>query len=130
MTSTRPAAAARPRIRGHAPSTQSNASRTCAETVLRERRLARGRRRALGEIGRSGAIEQLPESVRADDDFFLLGGDSLRAAQLLAQVRDAFEVDMSIEALFHDAATVARMARIIERARPQRPHELKPMQQG
>jgi len=34
-------------------------------------------------------------SVGADDDFFTLGGESVRAAQLMVRVREAFSIDTS-----------------------------------
>jgi acyl carrier protein len=57
------------------------------------------------------------KSVGANEDFFLLGGDSLRGAQLLAGVKTVFGVDLAIRTLFSEAATVAGMARAIEKAR-------------
>ena len=56
-------------------------------------------------------------AVSADADFFMLGGDSLRGAQLLLQVRTAFGVELPLRALFADARTVAGMARRIEAQR-------------
>ena len=56
-------------------------------------------------------------NVGSDDDFFLLGGDSLRGARLLASVKAVFGVDLSLRLLFQDAATVSGMARAIEAAR-------------
>jgi acyl-CoA synthetase (AMP-forming)/AMP-acid ligase II len=56
-------------------------------------------------------------SVGANDDFFLLGGDSLRGARLLTSVKTVFGVELTIRALFGEAATVAGMARAIEDAR-------------
>ena len=55
--------------------------------------------------------------VERDADFFLLGGDSLRGADLVEQVRAVFGVALPVRALFEDAGTVASMARRIERAR-------------
>lgn len=57
------------------------------------------------------------KNVGQHDDFFLLGGDSLRGARLLASVKAVFGVDVSIQSLFQDAATVAGMARVIEASR-------------
>jgi hypothetical protein len=57
------------------------------------------------------------ERVGIDDNFFMLGGDSLRGAKLLTQVNAAFGVDLAVPMLFDDANTVAGMARAIERAR-------------
>jgi len=55
--------------------------------------------------------------VGPDDDFFILGGDSLSGARLLAGVKSVFGIDLSIRALFHNAGTVAGMARAIEAER-------------
>ena len=55
--------------------------------------------------------------VPRDADFFMLGGDSLRGAALLEQVRTLFGVELPVERLFDDAGTVGGMARLIEAAR-------------
>jgi acyl-CoA synthetase (AMP-forming)/AMP-acid ligase II/acyl carrier protein len=59
-------------------------------------------------------------NIGVNDDFFLLGGDSLRGARLLASVKAVFGVDLPTELLFRDAATVASMARAIGAARSAR----------
>ena len=56
-------------------------------------------------------------SVGLDENFFMLGGDSLRGAKLLAQVNAAFGVDLQVQSLFDAANTIAGMARSIELAR-------------
>ena len=53
-------------------------------------------------------------SIGLDDNFFMLGGDSLRGAKLLTQVNAAFGVDLPVQSLFGAASTVAGMARSIE----------------
>jgi amino acid adenylation domain-containing protein len=55
------------------------------------------------------------EHVSAEDNFFLLGGHSLMGAQLVAKVRDAFNVELSLRSLF-DAPTVAELSAKIETA--------------
>jgi acyl-CoA synthetase (AMP-forming)/AMP-acid ligase II/acyl carrier protein len=53
--------------------------------------------------------------VGVDQSFFLLGGDSLKAAMLVARVGKAFGVDLPLTAPF-DAPTVAELAEQIDRA--------------
>ena len=52
--------------------------------------------------------------IGANDDFFVLGGDSLRGAGLLTDVKAVFGVELTMQALFGEAATIAGMARAIE----------------
>ena len=56
-------------------------------------------------------------NVGPDDNFFLLGGDSLHGAQLIAHIKALFGVELPIQSLFGEAATVAGMARTIETIR-------------
>lgn len=50
-----------------------------------------------------------------EDDFFAAGGQSLLAAQVMADVREQFEITLGVRALF-DAPTVARLAVVVEQA--------------
>jgi acyl carrier protein len=54
------------------------------------------------------------ESVGPDDNFFLLGGHSLLGAQLIAKLRAAFDLQISLRSLFA-APTVAALALEVER---------------
>ncbi len=53
------------------------------------------------------------QRVGIGDNFFLLGGHSLLGAQLVARVRDAFGVELSLLAVF-DAPTIEQLAAAIE----------------
>lgn len=52
------------------------------------------------------------EKVGNNDNFFLLGGDSLRGTQVLSRVRQAFEVNLPIATVFRKP-TVAELSREI-----------------
>ena len=62
------------------------------------------------------------DQVGAEDDFFDLGGDSLRATMVVARLQDAFGADLSLVALF-ERRTVAELAVVIAEsaALPERP---------
>jgi acyl carrier protein/NAD(P)-dependent dehydrogenase (short-subunit alcohol dehydrogenase family) len=53
------------------------------------------------------------EDVGIDDDYFELGGDSLMAAQFIARLQEAFEVEIPLQTLF-EAPTVKSMVERIE----------------
>jgi len=53
------------------------------------------------------------DKVSMEDNFFLLGGHSLLGTQLIARVRDAFGIELSLRSLF-DAPTVSGLAVQIE----------------
>lgn len=61
----------------------------------------------------SEALER--EQIGIDDSFFELGGDSLQAMQIVSRVRQAFDVDLDVRALF-DAPTVRGLAQTVEKA--------------
>ncbi|MSQ36127.1 MAG: hypothetical protein EXR63_03150 [Dehalococcoidia bacterium] len=52
------------------------------------------------------------DAVDADDNFFDLGGHSLVAMQLIADVREAFQVEVPLRALFEDPTITGLMAAI------------------
>ena len=54
------------------------------------------------------------DKVSIEDNFFLLGGHSLLGTQLIARVRDAFGVELSLRTLF-DAPTIGRLSAEVEK---------------
>jgi acyl carrier protein len=54
------------------------------------------------------------EKLGLNDNFFMLGGDSLLGAQLIARLRDAFHVEPSLLSLF-DNPTIAELSAEVER---------------
>ncbi len=53
--------------------------------------------------------------VGVHDDFFVLGGHSLAAAQIAARLQDAFGVSLPVDAVF-EAPTVAELASLVRQA--------------
>ena len=54
------------------------------------------------------------EAIGLDDDFFILGGDSLTATQLVLSVNELFRIDMKLEWVFDEAKTIRTMAAKID----------------
>lgn len=57
------------------------------------------------------------ERIGINDDFFHLGGDSIRAMQIVSRVRDVMQTELSIRSVFQ-TPTVAGLAQCIERSSP------------
>ncbi len=55
------------------------------------------------------------EQIGIDDNFFALGGHSLLATQVISRIRDLFEAELSVRALF-EQPTVAGMAQALIQA--------------
>jgi acyl carrier protein len=54
------------------------------------------------------------ERVSIHDDFFELGGDSIKALRILSRARDKFQVELPQSVLFSVQFTVAEMAKLID----------------
>lgn len=54
------------------------------------------------------------DEIDPDDNFFLLGGDSLRAATLFAEIDATFGVMLPLETIYDEGETVAGMAALID----------------
>jgi len=54
------------------------------------------------------------DQVGPSDDFFLLGGDSLAATQLVLSANEMFNVELSLELVFSGASTIRTMASRID----------------
>ncbi len=56
------------------------------------------------------------EQVGIDDNFFELGGHSLLATRVISQLRDSFQTETPLEALF-ETPTIAGIANVLEKTR-------------
>lgn len=57
--------------------------------------------------------------IGKDSNFFALGGDSLRAFQIISRIRDQFRIDLPLNNLFDRASTVSGMAQCILDTNPE-----------
>jgi acyl-CoA synthetase (AMP-forming)/AMP-acid ligase II/thioesterase domain-containing protein/acyl carrier protein len=62
----------------------------------------------------SGILRIDAQQIDTADDFFLIGGDSLKAYELFARIRKRYRVTVGLRHLFDEASTVAGMARLVE----------------
>ncbi len=67
------------------------------------------------ETNSNGKGDGNGNSIQREDDFFALGGHSLLAAKLMAKVREEWDCDLRLGAVFANP-TVARLASAIERS--------------
>lgn len=79
-----------------------------------------------GDVAEEATITQLRriwqqllsvESVAPDQNYFDLGGDSILAVQLFAQIEQVFKVKLPVATLF-EAPTIEELARILRREAP------------
>ncbi len=54
------------------------------------------------------------DRVSIDDDFFELGGDSIKALRILSRIRDHFQVELPQSTLFSVQFTVVEIANLID----------------
>jgi len=54
------------------------------------------------------------ERVSIDDDFFELGGDSIKALRILSRIRDQFQVELPQSILFSVQFTVVEIANLVD----------------
>ena len=94
--------------------------RGCPRKRLAPRRASARARRDATQAAVAHIFEELlnVDGVGADDDFFLLGGDSLMGAELQARLKETFGVRVGN---FHQDATVAGIAADIRRGIAQAP---------
>ena len=64
------------------------------------------------------------DRILHSEDFFLLGGDSLKAVELLLLVGSEFGVELPVNTIYGEASTVAGMAGTIERKLATAAHEI------
>lgn len=69
------------------------------------------------------------ERVSANDNFFLLGGHSFLGTQVIARVRQAFDVELTLRTLF-DSPTIAGIADAVERCRAAKLSDIRVAEQG
>lgn len=69
------------------------------------------------------------ESISATDNYFDLGGDSLLAVRLFADIKFCFQLELPLATLFH-APTVRSMARVIRDSGVQAASPIVPIQPG
>jgi hypothetical protein len=56
------------------------------------------------------------DTVGPRDDFFALGGDSIRGALIVSRIRRRLGVRVSLRVLLSDGSTVEELARIVMRS--------------
>ncbi|MBV9157745.1 MAG: hypothetical protein JO097_15885 [Acidobacteriaceae bacterium] len=66
---------------------------------------------AIGQLV-SGLLDSRP--IGRHDNFFLMGGCSLMAGQLLVRLRETLPVNLSLRQLF-EAPTIASLAEVVDR---------------
>ncbi|MGZ4135145.1 MAG: phosphopantetheine-binding protein, partial [Tumebacillaceae bacterium] len=58
-------------------------------------------------------LKQEPEAISMDDNFFLIGGHSMLATQLIARIREAFAVDLPLLTIFEAPTANGLLASIL-----------------
>ncbi len=71
-------------------------------------------------VGRLWCDTLFIDEIGEHEDFFDLGGDSLRTIRLLMEVEEVFDVDLPDDCVFGSASTISGMASTIEESRRNR----------
>ena len=88
----------------------------CSEEVSGDHGSRTDTERRLAEIWED-LLGKPPGTIRTEDDFVNLGGDSLEASACLLSIEDAFGVVLSVRALIGEAPTLRSVAATIDSAR-------------
>jgi non-ribosomal peptide synthetase component F len=93
-------------------------------------RVCEGQRRAPGTVAEQAVAALWAEvlhrdDIGVDDDFFALGGNSIKATQVVSRVHRVWQVELPMRSVF-EARTVERFASVLEQRMTEQPPEAEP----